>query len=152
MTRTKPTVLVLVAVVAAGLGYLVDVGLVGTGRAAVLVPWAAGAVLAAIGVALLAAAWPVRQSVRDDGRTVGYVHATRVLGFAKASSIVGALVAGWAGGIVLFLSTRPVLSSGTLAEAIVAAVGAILLVVAALVAESWCVLPPDDEDGAQAAG
>lgn len=150
MTRTKPSLLVVTALAATVVGYLVDLALVGNGRPAALVPWPVGLVLAVIGAALLLAAWPIRQAVRDAKRTVGYVHATRVLGLAKASSIVGALVGGWAGGITVFLLTRPVVSGDAVGSAVVALAGAVALVVAALLAESWCVLPPDDDGGAAA--
>lgn len=151
MSRTRPLVVVLTWLAAAAAAFTADATLAGMGRPVLFVPATVGVVLAVMGAVLLAAAWPVRQAVRDRKRRVGFRHATRVLGFAKASSVLAGLAGGWTTGVLLFLLSRPVISGTTLVMALVAIGGAVVLLIAALVAESWCMLPPDDEAPASAA-
>ena len=47
----------------------------------------------------------------------------------------------------MFFASRPVVLSETLIPAIVAIVGALVLMVGALIAERWCTLPPDSPEG-----
>ena len=71
---------------------------------------------------------------------------------AKASSLGGALLGGGGLGIVGYLLSRSVVASpNAVTMSVVAAAGAILLLVAGLVAEHMCSIPPGDEkrdDGA----
>lgn len=150
MKRTTPTAIVLTALIAAVLGWLLELMLVMTGRAALVLPLTLGPALALLGVALLLVAWPVRQAARGK-RRIGYRHATAVLGFAKASSIVAALLGGGALGALIFFVTRQVVAQGTVLVFAIIAVGALVQLVAGLLAEHWCVLPPDEDDAAQAA-
>lgn len=149
MTRTSTTTLVVTWLVAAAAGFAVDAVLAGAGRPILPLPPSIGVVLAAIGVVLVAFAWPVRQMVRG-GRRVGFRHATGVLAGAKASSLVACVLGGWASGALLFLLTRAVVSGDAVTMSLATMGGAVVLLVAALLAESWCMLPPD-EDGASPA-
>lgn len=152
MTRTSPLVVALTVLAAAALAWLLQTLLVGGGRPAIVPPLTLGIALALLGALLLAVAWPVRQATRGK-RRVHFRHATSVLGFAKASSIVGALLGGAALGTLGFLLTRHVIAQDAVLATLVAVSGAIVQLVAGLVAEHWCVLPPDDEDDvAQVAG
>ena len=73
--------------------------------------------------------------------------ALRILMLAKASSIVGAAVGGFALGLVLFLSTRPVTPSvGSWGVIIATAICGGVLLIAALVAEHMCTIRKDDDD------
>ena len=98
---------------------------------------------------LLLVAWPVRQAAQGK-RRIDYRHATAVLGFAKASSIVGALLGGLALGALAFFATRTVVAADAVLALAIVAVGALVQLAAGLIAEHWCVLPPDDEDEAAA--
>ena len=149
MTRTSTTTLVVTWLVAAAAGFTVDAVLAGAGRPILPLPPTIGVVLAGIGVVLVAFAWPVRQMVRG-GRPVGFRHATGVLAGAKASSLVACVLGGWASGALLFLLTRAVVSGDAVTMSLATMGGAVVLLVAALLAESWCMLPPD-EDGASPA-
>lgn len=74
-------------------------------------------------------------------------YATRVVVLAKASALTGALLAGAGVGILVWLLTRSVVAGlGSTVMAIVAAGGALVLMIAGLVAEHLCTVPPDDED------
>jgi hypothetical protein len=106
-----------------------------------------------IGVIIVAMALPVRRVSRGVANArVDPFYATRVLMLAKASSLSGALLGGGGLGIVGYLLSRSVVASpNALTMSIVAAVGAILLLVAGLVAEHMCSIPPEDDkrdDGA----
>ncbi|SDH39232.1 DUF3180 family protein [Agrococcus jejuensis] len=149
MTRTSTTTLVVTWIVAAAAGFAVDAMLASAGRPILPLPPTIGVVMAGIAVVLVAFAWPVRQMVRG-GRKVGFRHATGVLAGAKASALVAGVLGGWASGALLFLLTRAAVSGDAVTMSLATMGGAVLLLVAALLAESWCMLPPD-EDGASPA-
>lgn len=148
MSRTHPTTLVLFALAGVVLGYLGDLAIVAAGASALVPPLSLAITLVLVGVIVVVLAWPVRRVVRStEKRHLDPFHATRVAVLAKASSVVGALVTGLSAGIVIFLLTRTVLATpDTVWLAVASAIGALLLVVGALVAESFCKLPPDDPD------
>ncbi|MGK2939293.1 MAG: DUF3180 domain-containing protein [Solirubrobacteraceae bacterium] len=144
MTRTKPLTLVLLAVLGATVLWFTQVALATGGRPVLIPPFTLAVALVLIGVIIVAMAWPVwRVSRRVAGARVDPFYATRVVMLAKASSLSGAILAGGGTGVVGYLVTRSVLPP---AGSIATAVGAILLLVAGLIAEHWCTIPPDDED------
>lgn len=145
MNRTSATSIVLTALIAGVLAWMLEGMLVMSGRAAIVPPYTLGVALGLLGVILLLAAWPVRQAANGK-RRVGFRHATAVLGFAKASSIVGALLGGAALGALVFFVSRSVVVGDAVLTLVVVAAGALVQLVAGLLAEHWCVLPPDDED------
>src|SRR5690606_34598872 len=118
-------ILVIVAVVGAAAGFLVDQLLTASGR-----PTFTPSVLLAILLVLLAAilvilALPIHRSTRSrDAAPVDPFHAVRIAMLAKASSLVGALVAGFGIGLLVFLLTRPAPPSlGSMSAVIAAGVG-----------------------------
>lgn len=145
MKRTSATALVLTAVVAAALAWMAEAMLVMSGRPALVPTMTLGIALAVLGGVLLLLAWPVRQAANGK-RRIDYRHATSVLGFAKANAVVGALLAGAALGALAFFSTRAVVAGDAVLALAVVAGGAAIELVAGVIAEHWCVLPPDDED------
>ena len=149
MKRTSATALILTAVVAAALAWMVEAMLVMSGRAALVPTVTLGIALALVGGVLLLLAWPVRQAARGT-RRIDYRHATSVLGFAKANAVVGALLAGAALGALGFFSTRAVVAGDAVLALAVIAGGAVVELAAGVIAEHWCVLPPDDEEDATA--
>lgn len=50
-------------------------------------------------------------------------------------------------GLLVFVISRPVVVEAVIPSNIGGVVASLVLVIAALVAESWCVLPPQDPDG-----
>jgi hypothetical protein len=147
VTRTRPVTLILFAVVGGALAWLLEVALIASGQAAVVPPTTLALALAVIGVLDIFLAVPIRRAVRDRQRPrVDPFYATRVATLAKASSLSGALLAGVAAGILVFLSTRSVLAVGSIVMAVATIVGAVVLLIAGLVAEYLCSIPPDDED------
>ena len=87
MNRTRPFFLVLLAVVGAGAGILLQVILASRGAAAASAPFTLAISLAVIGVLVVVFAVPVRRAVRDrDKHKVDPFYASRVVVLAKASS------------------------------------------------------------------
>jgi len=148
MTRTRSTTLIALLIAGAAVGWFAENALVMTGRALLIPPLTLGATLLIVGIVLLALARPIRRSTL--GRTAGRVdpfRATRVVLLAKASALAGALLTGITGGVLAFVLARPVLpGASSVGLAVAGTVGAVVLLVAGLVAEHWCTVPPDDGD------
>jgi len=155
MRRTSVVVLLLVALAAGAAGFLVDHALTVAGRATFTPVLALPILLVLLGAAVLALAWPVRSSMRRRGearRRVDPFRAFRIAMLARASSLLGAMIAGFAVGLAAYLLTRPVAPPlGSITAVIVTLGGALVLTVAALIAEHFCTLPedggPHDTDG-----
>lgn len=209
--RTKPITLILLAIVAAAIAWMLESWFVSNGMPMFVAPITMPITLVVVAIALIALAWPVRKYTRwltrardrqrearrargvgdpdasghrgdpdrdpvddrdrrdpsrdrdgrggRDGRDrdldeppkrVDPVFAIRVLAFAKASSLAGSVIGGAAVSVVVFVLTRPVIAEALLPLSIAGLVGAAVLLVAGLIAESWCVLPPDDRDAQRA--
>lgn len=99
-----------------------------------------------LGAGVLVWTWTIRRDLRD-GRRPDPFRAVRAVALAKASAILGALLAGFGAGLVIFVFTRPVLPAGESVFLLVTTLAAaVALTITALVAESFCVLPPDDPE------
>jgi hypothetical protein len=148
MTRTKPLHLLLLAGLGAVILWLVETALTASGRAVVIPPITLAAALVLIGVIIVVMALPVRKVARGDRTArVDPFYATRVVMLAKASSLGGSLLSGAGLGIIGYLLSRPVLPAlNSITMAVAATVGAILLLVAGLIAEHMCTIPPDDDE------
>jgi len=145
MSRTKPTHLVLLAVLGGGLAWLLEVALTASGRAVVIPPFTLALALAAIGVIVVLMALPIRRATRGTATArVDPFYAARTAMLAKASSLSGALIGGAGLGIAVYLLSRSVPAVGSVTMAFATAAGAILLLVGGLIAESMCTIPPDD--------
>lgn len=147
MSRTKPLHLVLLAAFGAVAAWLLETVLAASGRAVLLPPVTLAIALVLIGAIVVIMALPVRRvSRRVEGAKVDPFYATRVVMLAKASSLSGALLGGAGLGIAFYLLGRAVLPGvGSITMAFACAAGAILLLVAGLVAEHMCTIPPDDD-------
>ena len=148
MTRTKPLTLLLLAALGVAVLWFVEIALAASGRAVIIPPVTLAAALVLIGAIVVLMAVPVRRVARGDRTArVDPFYATRVVMLAKASALGGALLGGAGLGIVGYLLSRSVLPAlGSVTMAVAAAVGAILLLVAGLVAEHMCAIPPDDDE------
>jgi hypothetical protein len=147
MTRTAPGPLFVLALAGAVVGWMLEVGLVASGRPALIPPFTLGLAVASTGIIIVLVALPVFRVVRKvPGARVDPFYATRVVLLAKASSLAGALAVGFAAAILVFLLTRSVLPAvGSVSMSVVTVVGAVLLLVGGLIAEKMCTLPPDDD-------
>jgi len=155
VTRTRPALLALLALGAAVLAIALQLGLAAVGLSRIVPQVTLAVTLVLIAVVVVVLALPVRRAtrgVRDRGADapprprVDPFYATRVVLIAKASAVAGALLGGAAAGLVAELLIRPVSAASSLWAGVAMLVGAVLLMVAGLVAEGWCVLPPDDEE------
>ncbi|MFD8770896.1 DUF3180 domain-containing protein [Microbacterium oxydans] len=146
MRRTSAGVLVLVALLGGGVGFLLDHLLTASGRATFTPSLLLPVLLLLIAAASLGVAWPVRRSVRS-GIRIDPFRALRAATLARASSLLGAIMAGFGAGLLVFLLSRPVVPPVGSTVAMLALIGsAIVLVIAALVAEQFCTLPKDPDD------
>jgi membrane protein implicated in regulation of membrane protease activity len=147
VNRTRPVSLVLFAAAGGALVWLLEIALIASGRPAAVPPVTLALALGVIGVLDLLLAVPIRRAVRDGQRgKIDPFYATRVAVLSKASSLAGSLLTGVGLGIVIFLSTRSVLAVGSILMAVATVVGAVVLLVAGLIAEHLCSIPPDDDD------
>jgi len=148
MKRTSPVVLILLAVAGGGIGYLVDHLLTVGGRATFAPSGFLPVLLLLLGAAVIALALPVRRSVRGTSRgRIDPFRAMRAATLARASSLLGAIVAGFGTGLLVFLLSRPVAPQvGSIVAMAALVASSLVLVVAALVAEQFCTLPKDPDD------
>lgn len=146
MKRTSLGLLAVLALLGAGAGYLLDHVLTAAGRSTFTPSLFLPVLLLLIASAALGVAWPVRDSVRS-GTRIDPFRALRAATLARASSLLGAIMAGFGAGLLLFLLSRPIdppVGSTVAMLALIAS--AIILVVAALIAEQFCTLPKDPDD------
>ncbi len=148
MTRTKPLHLLLIAVLGAGITWLTETALAAGGRAILIPPFTLAVAVVLIAAIIVTMALPVRRVSRGVASArIDPFYATRVVMLAKASSLSGAIVGGGGLGIAAFLLSRSVLPAlGSVTMALATGIAGILLVVAGLVAEHWCFIPPKDDD------
>ncbi len=146
MKRTTPAQLVLLAVLGGGVMWFAETALAASGRAVIIPPITLGLALLMIGIIIVLMALPVRRVARGVAQArIDPFYATRVLVLAKASSLGGALLGGAGLGIVGYLLSRSAVGApSAVTMSVTAAAGAILLLVAGLVAEHMCTIPPDD--------
>ena len=148
MTRSTPGPLIVIGVIGTVLGFLVQVGLAALNMAKLRPEYTLALTLLLVAAAAIALAVPVRRSTRGNPLyRVDPFYATRVVVLAKASAVVGALVAGVGLGLVLELALR---AGGPGADAYLRVFsvlgGGAVLLVGGLVAEFLCTVPPPDED------
>ena len=145
MKRTSFGLVVVLLVIAAVVGYLIELALVTSGSHAFAPPISLPLTLTAIAVVIVALAIPVRRTVtgKRKGRLDPF-YAVRVAVLAKSSALTGALLTGLGGGIIAHTVSLPILNGDLLGRGIAQTVGAALLLAAGLVAERLCTLPPDN--------
>lgn len=148
MKRTRPTSLIGLAVLGLVVGFLGELAASGMGAAVFIPPLTLPITLVAVAIILVAFAVPIRRAVRGrTSRRIDPFQAMRIVVLAKACSLSGALLIGAGIGIIAYIVTRDVLpSSNALVLTALGTAGAIVLLVAGLVAEFFCMLPPDDDD------
>lgn len=160
MKPTRILTLVLNTVGAAVVAFIVVRLMVGAGFAIPVSGINLLLTMPAIGIIDLALVWPIlryKKSLADyllgltkrRPKRPEPFYAVRVMLISKASAVAGAWFLGWHIGVVAVqLSTNEVTDAVWLES--FGAVGALLLVIAALVAERGCRLPDDGDDSAVA--
>jgi hypothetical protein len=147
MKHTRPSTLIVLAFLGGLGGYFVQLALASTSQAKLRPEYTLAITLLFIAVLVIALAVPIRRATRSKVRRhIDPFYATRVVVLAKASSLGGALLAGVATGFLIELLTR----SGTpttdsFARALTTLGASVALLIAGLVAERLCTVPPDDD-------
>ncbi|SDS15912.1 Protein of unknown function [Paraoerskovia marina] len=151
MQRTSLRTLVLVMLVTAAVAWTVLRVVESTGAYVSPVPWIVDAALVVLALGVLWAGWTVRQYIAGDRPSLSGVRAGRTLILAKAASLAGSLLTGWYGSQVLLVAGQLGIEARAdkAVAAGVATLCAVGLVVAGLVAEHWCRVPPSDQDDEQ---
>lgn len=146
MKRTRISTVVSFLVVAAVAGFAFDATLAATMHPVASPAITLGLVLLAIAAIVISLAVPVFRVARGRTRApIDAYYATRVVLIAKASSLAGAILGGFTAGMLVYTLTRGVaVEASALVTTIVAVVGGLVLLVAGLVAEFMCTVPPDD--------
>lgn len=148
MKRTGPGILLLTAAIGALVGFGIDQLLTAVGQPTFTPLITLPVLLVALGVLVIGLSVPIWRSSR--GHTAAPINpfrALRVAMLAKASSLLGAGAAGFAGGLLAFVLTRPVVPPlGSWSTQLATLVAGILLVAAGLVAEHLCTIRKDDDD------
>jgi hypothetical protein len=146
--RTSVPLLLALAVAGGVVTWLLQIALVAGGQATLVPPGTLVLALFGIAAVLLALGWPIRQFVRGKRiRRIDPFRAMRTLLFAKASSLMGSLLAGAAIGTLLYLFSRPVPAGGPSAWLTTGSLAAAVAVAASgLAVEQWCRLPPQDPE------
>lgn len=147
MKRTSFRAVVIMIVVATVVSYLIELTLVSTGGLSIVPPVSLPITLVAVAAAIVGLAVPVRRRVTGKRKApLSPFYAVRVAVLAKSCSLTGSLLVGVGIGIIIHLLGRPFINWNLLWPGIAQAVGSALLLVAGLVAERMCTLPPDGED------
>lgn len=148
MKQTKPQSLIAWAVIGGVVAWSTQMWLTTSGFPSFVPPATFGVAVGLVGVVLVILAWPIRRFVlrRPGAQPVDALYATRVLLLAQAGALAGSFFVGGSTGVGISLVFRPVMSNESVLLAGVAVVGAILLVVGALLAERWCRVPPESQD------
>lgn len=149
MRRTSTPLILALVLAGAVVGWLGQLALTATSSPTLTPPVTLVVALFGIAAIVLGLGWPVRQSVHGKRRhPVDPFFAMRVVVFAKATSLTGALLAGAAAGLTLYNLTRltPVLPG--LWYDVLTLLGAVAMLVAGLVVETWCRIPPEDRETA----
>ncbi|WP_432561599.1 DUF3180 domain-containing protein [Kineococcus sp. SYSU DK003] len=149
MRPSKPGLLVGLGVIAAVLTWSGLQIWVSAGHAEPDLVWTTVLTIGLLAVAVFGLGWPVKQWVEGDkGRRIDALRAARTAALAKAASVAGSLlVGGFAGWVVHYVPTLDIAARRS--EAVVGAADVVvsaLLLVAGLVVERWCRVPPDEDD------
>lgn len=149
MKRISPGLLLVLALAGAAVGFLLDHALTTAGRPTFTPSIVLPIFLALLAIAVLALAWPIRRSTRSaTRRRVDPFRAVRIAMLARASSLVGAVITGFGAGLGAYLLSRPI--TPPIGAIIATTAAALVLTIAAVIAESFCMLPgngPHDPDG-----
>ncbi|WP_157181475.1 DUF3180 domain-containing protein [Actinopolymorpha alba] len=152
MRTTRLTLLVVLLLLGGAVGWSGVAVMQATGTIVGRAPWSAAGGLAFFAALLLAGAWYMYDRVHRKRRTVDGLTAVRLLALAKASALVGALVAGvYAGFAARYLPEYGVPDGrDRVIRGGVTALAAIVVVVGALLLERACKVPKGPEENENA--
>lgn len=160
MNRTRPLVLALLGVAGLVFGWLLLEGIRSAGGLVPVQSWLAGAILLVFSGLLLRAGWPIRAYLQESEERrlhptlaprkhdLDMIRAYRTIVLARAAAHVASALCGfYLANLIWFLpqvlrgaGSGPTVSSG------ICLLGAVVLLVVALLVEAWGALPPEDGD------
>jgi hypothetical protein len=147
VTRTRPSTLVVLAVIGAGGGILLQAVLAAISMPKLRPEYSMSITMALVGIAAVVLAVPVLRAVRGPRRThIDPFYATAVVALAKSAAFGGALLAGLGLGLVielLFRSGAPGADAYLRVFAVLG--GGVVLMAGGLVAEWFCTVPKDGD-------
>jgi hypothetical protein len=147
MRPTNPATLVIAAVVTGALGWLIFTTSYGS---LPKLPWLPAVSIFALAVveAVMARTTKARIEHKPGAARVDPLSVARFVVLAKASALAGALIAGAYAGILLYLLTHRQLTAATddTPAAVAGLVSGVALVVAGLLLERACRVPPRPDD------
>lgn len=148
MKRIRPLTLIAWGVCGFAFGFLADLVATKAGMPTIIPPLSLGITLLFVALVVFAVSLPIRRVTRGHAGPIrDPFWAARVVVFAQACAIAGAVLAGVTGGILAFVFWRAApVETSTLIPTIFAFGASVALLVAGLLAEFFCVLPPDDHD------
>lgn len=144
LQRTSWSTVVVFALAGFIIGYLTEVGLSATGNPPLVTPYTLPATLVTLAIVLIAFAIPLRRAVTGASKKpVNPFVAIRIVAAAKASTISGALFAGFGLGIITYFAFRTVPPQTQYWWPVVAtALAGLILLAAGLIAEHLGRVPP----------
>lgn len=103
-------------------------------------------ILVLLAIVVLILGWQVRRYAKGKNKKFDVRRGTLTLVMAKALEIVGGILAGWYLGQLLVVVAHPASewAKSVLVECGVASAAALFDLVAGIIAEWWCTLPPDE--------
>ncbi|NQX12647.1 DUF3180 domain-containing protein [Microbacteriaceae bacterium VKM Ac-2855] len=148
MKRTRISSLLGLGLAGIVVAFLVDLGVAAAGRPVLVPPLTLPLTLVVIAAVVLVFAVPIYRATRGTKKMrIDPFRAMRVAVLAKASSLSGALVLGIGIGVLIYLVSRAVPATASIWLAAATIGGALILLIAGLLAEHFCTIPPgDDED------
>ena len=133
------------AILGLGVGWLLRPVMVEATGSAPFVTWAQGLALVFVAAFLAFVAWDTWQTIQVKHHRLPGNGAVNRLVLARASALVGALVAGgYAGYGITWLGDASELAGERIAFCALAAAGGVLVMVASLALERACRVPPDE--------
>ncbi|WP_030013716.1 MULTISPECIES: DUF3180 domain-containing protein [Micrococcales] len=124
-------------------------------RVVFTVPWPTLALSTLLAVVCLVLAWRVRAYIKDPRRRpINAVFASRIAVLAQTCAVYGAILFGWAGGVLLYDLSLLRFRSGTENLFLTLAnVGVgVGVCIAGCVAETWCKRPPEGPEDPKDSG
>lgn len=148
MKRTAPLTLVVLVLVAGVGGYLVQRALAAASLVKIRPEFTLAFSLVIIAVLVVLVSVPIWQSTHGEvRRPVDPFRATRVVVFAKASAYLGAVLLGVSAGFLVEVLSRSVAADiDSVLRVVAMLLASCALLVAGLVAEHLCTVPPDSDD------
>lgn len=148
LQRTSPIAVLAFALAGGVAGLFTQLWFSSMGKPTLVPPLSLALTLVLLAGVLLWLAIALRRATQKTGPGhVNPFHAVRLLAAAKASQFSGALIGGFALGLLAQVFTRTVLPPpATWAPMLATFVAAIVLVVCAIVSEALCMVPPGDSD------